>query len=181
MASYENRALLLLGVLETQESHGYQLVEFIERTLYRVTDMKKATAYATLDRLEREGLVESTEERVGNRPPRKVFKVTPLGSKRLRDFVTASLGKLDDLRGEHDAAVMFLDALDPKEALARLEQRLEARRRELADYDHAPAHLGLGVNLAIDHVKTLVRADIDWLERAIKSLRAEAKKKRRAG
>jgi DNA-binding PadR family transcriptional regulator len=47
----DERALLLLGVLRVQSQHGYQINEFIERTLGRVTDMKKPTAYAILERL----------------------------------------------------------------------------------------------------------------------------------
>ena len=66
----DDRSLLLLGMLKAQRSHGYQMHEFIEKNLARVADLKKATAYATLDKLAKEGLVQTTSKQVGNRPPR---------------------------------------------------------------------------------------------------------------
>src|SRR5690606_5170873 len=66
----DERELLLLGLLRAQSQHGYQINEFIEKNLRRVTDMKKATAYAILDRLARDGHAVTHREQEGNRPPR---------------------------------------------------------------------------------------------------------------
>jgi len=41
IANWDERALLLLGVLMTQSQHGYQINDFIENALCRVADMKK--------------------------------------------------------------------------------------------------------------------------------------------
>ena len=75
----DERALLLLGMLRAQSQHGYQINEFIERNLSRVTDMKKPTAYAILDRLARDGYVRVHSEQEGNRPPRNVYYLTVNG------------------------------------------------------------------------------------------------------
>ena len=45
------RELLLLGVLRQGEMHGYQLHDFIERSLAFCTDLKKPTAYFLLDKM----------------------------------------------------------------------------------------------------------------------------------
>ena len=58
----DERTLLLLGMLRIESQHGYQLNEFIEHNLARVTDMKKPTAYALLDRLEQSGAITSRLE-----------------------------------------------------------------------------------------------------------------------
>lgn len=173
MLPYEQRALLLLGLLKTQHSHGYQLHEFIERNLSRVADLKKPTAYAALDRLCAEGLVDVQQEQHGNRPPRKVYSITEAGSARFLALLRESLRAVDDLRGARDVALSFLDELPLAEAIAALEERLVTRRAELATLEeHAPRHLGLGVSLAVDHVVALTRADVAWLEGALERLRA---------
>ena len=61
-ARMDERTLLLLGMLRIESQHGYQLNEFIEHNLGRVTDMKKPTAYALLDRLEQSGAITSRLE-----------------------------------------------------------------------------------------------------------------------
>lgn len=130
--------------------------------------MKKATAYATLDKLSKEGLVDATSEQVGNRPPRKVYALTPAGEQLFVTLLRARLRAADDARLGSDIAVMFLDDLDPVEARTALAERLADRRTQLAMYEAAPAHpLGSGVDLAIEHVRAHLKADCAWLELAI--------------
>lgn len=173
MLPFDQRALLLLGLLKTQHSHGYQLHEFIERNLSKVADVKKPTAYATLDRLCADGLVDVQQEQHGNRPPRKVYSITEAGNARFEALLRESLHNVDDLRGARDVALSFLDELPLPVAIAALEQRLATRREELAVLEEqAPRHLGLGVSLAVGHVVALTRADIAWLEGALEQLRA---------
>ena len=78
-SGWDDRSLLLLGVLMGQDQHGYQINEFIERALCRVTTMKKPTAYALLERLAARGYISVHREQSGNRPPRKVYSITPAG------------------------------------------------------------------------------------------------------
>src|SRR6476469_917285 len=73
--SMEQRSLILLGLLMSQSQHGYQINEFIERNLSAITDMKKPTAYATLDKLSQSGYIDIQLEQEGNRPTRKVYSI----------------------------------------------------------------------------------------------------------
>lgn len=75
----EHRSLILLGLLMGQSQHGYQINEFIERNLSAVTDMKKPTAYATLDKLHQQGYIDIQLEQEGNRPTRKVYSINDKG------------------------------------------------------------------------------------------------------
>ena len=79
MLDFDQRALLLLGVLKTESSHGYVVHDFIDKNLGQVANLKKPTAYATLDKLLELDLVEARTEQVGNRPPRKVYNITSAG------------------------------------------------------------------------------------------------------
>ena len=167
----DERELLLLGMLKAQSQHGYQINEFIERNLSQVTDMKKATGYAVLDRLGRDGYVSVESDQVGNRPPRKVYSITPAGEARFLELVRANLKTADRIAFAGDIGLMFLDELPLSEVLECLKQRLEELRQRVSLYEQAPPHGHvLGVDLALNHVLHLLRADRDWLEHTIETL-----------
>jgi DNA-binding PadR family transcriptional regulator len=175
MLDFDHRAMLLLGVLKTESSHGYVVHDFVDKNLGRVANLKKPTAYATLDKLLEMALVEVRTEQVGNRPQRKVYSITTAGLAHLDTLLRASIAGNDDLRGQHDVAVMFLQQLPPSVVRAGLHARLVARREEIALYEHrGPRHLGLGVALAVDHMLMLARADVAWLEHALVALGEDA-------
>ena len=168
----DERALLLLGLLKSQSQHGYQLNEFIEKNLSRVTDMKKATAYAILDKLKAAGLIAETVEQEGNRPPRKVYAITPAGEAEFHRLLVSTLSATDRLVLAGDIGLMFLDHLPPQEALACLEARLTAAEARLAAHAQTPQHgHGIGVDLAVEHIQVLLRADRDWLRGVVERLR----------
>jgi DNA-binding PadR family transcriptional regulator len=170
---WDERALLLLGVLTTQSRHGYEINEFIERRLCQVVTMKKPTAYALLDRLAGAGHISVTVEQQGNRPPRKVYSVTGSGRALFADLLHHNLATLDAPAFAGDIGLMFLNHLPLPEALDCLRQRLARLDALLAGPVSVPPHGGsLTLDLALDHVITLRRADRDWLAATIARLEA---------
>lgn len=169
--SVDERALLLLGILRGQSQHGYQINELIERDLAHVTDMKKPTAYALLDRLEQSGAVSVHIEREGARPPRKVYAITPAGERRFLDLLRANLAEADRVTSAGDVGLMFLDALPRQEGVELLGRRLAHLDEQITLYERTPQHgLGLGVDLTVERQLTLLRADRDWLAGALERL-----------
>lgn len=167
----DERALLLLGLLRTQSQHGYQINEFIEKNLSRVTDMKKATAYAVLERLSRDGFVAVHTEQEGNRPPRKVYSIRPEGEEQFLELLRTTLMRSDRLALTGNIGMMFLDHLPRPEAIACLRQRLVRLDEQIATVAERPQHgHGLGVDLALDREQVLLRADRDWLLGVIQRL-----------
>ena len=158
------RALLLLGMLRVQSQHGYQINEFIERSLGRVTDMKKPTAYALLERLSQGGYVTVRSEQEGSRPPRKVYAITPGGEKLYQELLRAQLAAPQRTPSAGGIALMFLDDLPAGERVELLRRRLGALGELIATYDEAPKHgRVLGVDLAIEQQRHILRAERDWL------------------
>ncbi len=169
--SVDDRELLLLGLLRVQSRHGYQINEFIERNLSRVTDMKKPTAYALLERLSQAGYVKAHTEQEGKRPPRKVYSITAAGELLFLDLLRASLARAERMTFAGDVSLMFLDHLPREEALDLLRQRLANLQGQISAHDHAPKHEhGLGVDLALEHLLVLLRAEQDWLTATIQRL-----------
>lgn len=168
------RELLVLGLLMSQSRHGYQINEFIDRNLGRVSNMKKATAYAILKRLEKEGKVVSTVSQEGNRPKKQVYTITEQGREAFRTLLRRTLSSPEMTVPEGNIGIMFLDHLSLADVVECLDQRLHKIEEKLRVYANIPKHgeqQGLGLDLAIDHRITLMTADRDWLLRTIDILR----------
>jgi len=173
-AGWDERALLLLGVLMVQSQHGYQINDFIERALCDVTTMKKPTAYALLDRLAAAGHISVHVEQEGNRPPRKVYTITPSGRALFLGLLQENLATVDQPTFAGDIGLMFLRYLPPAEALACLRQRLTLLDVQLARQTRVPPHgEKLTIDLALEHLAVLRHAERDWLAGVIARLAAE--------
>jgi DNA-binding PadR family transcriptional regulator len=163
MDERDERVLLLLGLLATQEQHTYRLNEFIERNLSRLSRMRKATAYALLERMERAGMVTSSTQEAGNRPARRLYAETADGQQRFMTMLRTILSRPEIVTPPGDIALMFIDHLDRAEALAAIEQRIAALQAEIEQMEAMPPHeVGIGVDLAIARRLALLRADRDW-------------------
>ncbi len=173
-SGWDDRALLLLGVLMWQDQHGYQINEFIERALCQVTTMKKPTAYALLDRLAARGYIDVHREQAGNRPPRKVYSITPEGRALFMELLRENLSSASTTTDEGDVGLMMLDYLDREAAIDSLRTRLSKLDMLLESESVIPHHGGkLSIDLAIDHLQAIRRADRAWLVATIDRLERE--------
>ena len=73
--------LTLLGLLEREPSHGYDLKRDYDTYFGRGKPLAFGQVYATLGRLARDGKVSGGEAEPGAGPDRKPYAITPLGSK----------------------------------------------------------------------------------------------------
>lgn len=161
----------------SQSQHGYQINEFIERNLGRVSNMKKSTAYSILKRLEKSGDVISAVEQEGNRPMRQIYTITDQGKKKFEQLLRKVLSNPEETVPAGNIGIMFLDHLSFSDVLECLKVRLEKVEQKLKLYDGLPKHgreHGIGVDLAIEHRVRLMKADRDWLIETIDRLRKEA-------
>jgi len=167
----DERELLVLGLLRSQSQHGYQINEFIDKNLGRVTDMKKATAYSILKRLHQSGYVEVEFEQEGNRPQRQVYTITPAGEEKFLALLRESLSYIENTTPSGNIGIMFLDHLPQSEVIECLTSRLVKVNEMLKALEQVPPHKhGVGVDLALDHRLTIMRCNRDWLENTIKKL-----------
>ena len=167
---WDDRALLLLGVLMNQSQHGYQINDFIERALCEVATMKKPTAYALLDRLASAGHISVHSEQEGNRPPRKVYSITASGRALFAALLRENLAAFDAPTFAGDIGLMFLNYLPLPDAIAALQERLARIETLLSATVRVPPHANLTIDLAFDHLTALRRADRDWLRATIATL-----------
>jgi len=168
-ASSSEHRLLVLGLLQMQELHGYQLAEIIDSHFDSQTRIKKATLYDTLKKLDSEGLVTSRSEQRGNRPPRTVYALTPQGDEAFLALLRESLQSYQEPGLHGDTALMFLGALPSAELRELLQSRRASLERALAKQSaHDPHHGALDALLSrrAHHQ----RAEAAWLDELIAGL-----------
>lgn len=163
--------MLLLGLLTTQDRHGYEINEFIERQLHCVTNLKKATAYQLLDRLEQHGLIGSRLEQHGQRPSRKVYTLTPAGHTHFLELLAAQAQYVSPLMLAGNVPIMFWEHLSPTGRDKALRERLAALSNYLASVEHVLTFpdLSVGVRLAAQRVQAAIRADLAWTQELLDS------------
>ena len=167
----EQRSLILLGLLMSQSQHGYQINEFIERNLSTITDMKKPTAYATLDKLSQNGYIDIQLEQEGNRPTRKVYSINDSGKQYFYQLLLNNLSSAERVNYQGDIGLMFIDFLPMEKAIPALKERLKENKKLIDLFKQTPAHgIRTGVNLAVEHKITMLEAEVAFLEKTIKHL-----------
>lgn len=167
----KHRSLILLGLLMGQSQHGYQINEFIERNLNTVTDMKKPTAYATLDKLHQQGYIDIQLEQEGNRPTRKVYSINEKGREYFYQLLIENLSSAETVHYKGDIGLMFIDFLPMEKVISSLKERLEKNKKMMESLKQTPAHeIRFGVNLAVEHKIAMLEAEIAFLEKTIQKL-----------
>lgn len=158
-----NRELLLLGLLRQSEMHGYKIIEFIERDLAMCTDLKKSTAYFLLDKMAQNGWISWTEEREGNRPPRRTYQITAKGEIEFQKLLRESLTNYDPIKFADDIALAFADSLSQAELLDLLQQRRRVLLTLIEAIRSAPTHQGF-VQFVIDHQRNHLESELRWMD-----------------
>ena len=161
------RELLLLGLLRKREMHGYQLSEFMETHLGLFFDIKKATAYSLLGKMEKKGWVTSRKEQEGNRPPRRVFAITDEGEALFQELLRGALPEYRRPAFPGNVPMLFMDALPPEELHDLLHRRQDAIRERMVALE---THLDHVAHPLFDHQLLVLRAEQKWVEELLEGL-----------
>lgn len=168
------RELLLLGVLRHGEMHGYQLHDFIEKNMAFCTDLKKPTAYFLLDRMQESGWVSVKEAREGNRPQKRIYKLTTKGETAFQEMLRENLSDFSAAKTGSDIGLAFIDTMPAEEAQQLLLRRRDAVTEQVVQFEQAPAHAG-SYQLLIDHQLHYLRSELEWLNLVIRRVKAKAR------
>lgn len=107
--------IALLGFPRREPLHGYEIYRRLNEMpeLRAVWRMKQGRLYALLARLEEEGLLQATHEPQDNRPPRKVFHLTPTGETVFNQWLTEPVGLPREMRLDFMLKLYFAMWEDP--------------------------------------------------------------------
>ncbi|CAB3753437.1 PadR transcriptional regulator [Burkholderia paludis] len=174
--------MVILGFVLEAPSHAYRMHELIrQRGKDNVVNVaQRNSVYQTLSQLKAAELicVRETAQMEG-RPERVVYEITPLGRKTFYAWLEAMLGEPRREFNEFPAALATIMALTPKVAHARLQQRRDTLKQQLAEaastcrqwQDKGLPRL---VMLDDEYKQVLLQAEITWLDGVISELASGA-------
>lgn len=123
----------ILAILRVRPMHGYDMAAFLAAEgLLDVLPMEQSTLYTYLRNLEARALVSWTEERIGNRPPRKTYALTTTGHGTVEAWLRRPVQRMREIRLEFLLKVFFLGRIDPAAMDALLADQVALCERYLA-------------------------------------------------
>jgi len=158
----------LLALLDQAPSHGYQLKTAFERRTGGNWALNVGQVYTTIQRLERDGLVEAIDGQATADDDRREYRITPAGRDQLATWfdnpVVAEAPARDELTIKVLLAVAAGDvdvtALIQRQRRASVEQlQAYARRKAKADPVRDVAFL-----ILLDNLIFRTEAEIRWLD-----------------
>ncbi|MBK8048035.1 MAG: helix-turn-helix transcriptional regulator [Anaerolineales bacterium] len=159
----------LLGFLRQRPMHGYEIHQRIEAgeddgMVWRV---KQSLLYTMLGRLEDEGLVSSTLETHGARPPRKRYSLTAKGDTLLQAWLQTPVRNGRDFRLEFLTKLYFAQLAGSSAALTLIRRQLTASQTQLNRLTHTAntaATTESFAGLVSDFRVGQMEAVINWLK-----------------
>lgn len=166
----------ILGLLEEQPMHGYELFQrFHNEILGQIVHIEMSQLYAFLKKLERLALIEAELEPQGARPPRKVYRLTSEGRELLHQWLTTPVERPRDVRIFFLIKLYFAQRQLPQHLPALIEQEIAACTRFLTTLEtlrHGPISIRDQTTFGQVILNSRIyqtRALLDWLH----ELRAE--------
>ncbi|GAA3480118.1 MULTISPECIES: PadR family transcriptional regulator [Streptomyces] len=163
--------LALLGLLERESSHGYDLKRDYDAYFGRGKPLPAGQVYSTLGRLARDGKVEVGETEPGSGPDRKRYVITELGVTQVETWLT------EPVAGEpHLQTVLFTKVVlalllerDPRAYLDIQRAAHMERMRELTELRRTGSTID---SLLADHGVYHLEADLRWIDQTVARLAA---------
>lgn len=125
---------VLLGLLNSQPMHGYELFQQFESgTLEEIVHLEMSQMYAYLKKLERLGYIEAQLESQGARPPRKIFHLTTNGRELFLHWLTIPVEKPRDIRMLFLIKLYFVRRILPDQVSTLIHKQIVACQHFLAN------------------------------------------------
>jgi PadR family transcriptional regulator, regulatory protein AphA len=160
----------ILGLLESQPMHGYELFQqFQSGILRQIVHLEMSQMYAFLKKLERLEYIEAELEPQGVRPPRKIFHLTDAGRSIFLEWLTTPVERPREIRVLFLLKLYFVQRIVPEQTAHLIDQEVIACRTFL---DHLEAQRLPDARTSdtafLDHVVLRsrihqTRALLDWL------------------
>jgi DNA-binding PadR family transcriptional regulator len=160
--------LTLLGLLEREPSHGYDLKRDYDTWFGQGKPLPFGQVYATLKRLARDGMVAGGDAEPGAGPDRKRYAITEVGA---REFDTWLIEPEPHLQTVLFAKVVLALMLE-RPAETYLDTQRAAHLQRMRELTETKRTGGLMDALLADHGLFHLEADLRWID--VTSARLEA-------
>jgi DNA-binding PadR family transcriptional regulator len=170
--------LTLLGLLEREPSHGYDLKRDYDAFFGRGKPLSYGQVYNTLSRLARDGKVVMSEVGPGEGPDRKRYVITDRGATEVDTWLAEPVEPEPHLQTTLFAKVTLALMLG-RPAEAYLDTQRAAHLRRMRELTEIKRHGALVDALLADHGLFHLEADLRWIELTSARLDALAAEVRR--
>jgi DNA-binding PadR family transcriptional regulator len=160
---------VLLGFLTERPKHGYELKKEHDHRLAGARPLAYGQVYATLQRLERDGLAEVAETQQEGGPERTLYAITDSGQAELEQWLNTVEPSAPYVASPLFARVAVAGKAADGYLLRQREAHL-ARMRELTaeKASGSPAQV-----LAADYALQHLDADLRWIETALARMKED--------
>ena len=153
----------LLGLLEEGPRHGYDLKRSYDRLFAHGKPLKFGQVYATLGRLERDGLVEGVSEQPGKGPDRKLYAITGDGVTDLEEWLRAPEPVEPYVRSVLFGKVL-LALLSGRSADRVLQEQRTAHQQRMHELTRLKSEGDLQTVVLADYALLHLEADLRWID-----------------
>jgi DNA-binding PadR family transcriptional regulator len=171
--------LTLLGLLEREPSHGYELKRDYDALFGRGKPLPFGQVYSTLGRLARDGKVLAGDSEPGAGPDRKQYVITDLGVTQVEQWLTEPVEPEPHLQTVLFAKVV-LALLLGRPAEHYLDTQRAAHLQRMRELTEMRRNGGQVNSLLADHGLFHLEADLRWIDVTAARLQALAQEVRAA-
>ncbi len=162
-ASVVTVPLTLLGLLEREPSHGYDLKRDYDTYFGRGKPLPFGQVYATLGRLARDGKVTGGDAEPGAGPDRKRYAITQLGAREFDAWLTQPIEPEPHLQTVLFSKVVLALMLG-RPAETYLDAQRTAHLQRMRELTELKRTRGLMDALLADHGLFHLEADLRWID-----------------
>jgi DNA-binding PadR family transcriptional regulator len=155
--------LTLLGLLEREPSHGYDLKRDYDTYFGRDKPLPFGQVYATLGRLARDGKVVVAETEAGAGPDRKRYVITDQGATDFEAWLAEPVAAEPHLQTVLFAKVVLALMLG-RDAQGYLDTQRAAHMRRMRELTEVRRKGGLVDALLADHGLFHLESDLRWID-----------------
>jgi len=155
--------LTLLGLLEREPSHGYDLKRDYDAYFGRERPLPFGQVYATLARLTRDGKVIPGATEAGLGPDRKRYVITDVGKQEVDSWLAEPIGAEPNLQTILFVKVVLALMLE-RSAAHYLDVQRTAHLRRMRELTELKRTGGLVDALLADHGLFHLEADLRWID-----------------
>jgi DNA-binding PadR family transcriptional regulator len=120
----KHRDLVILGLLMEQPRYGYEIKTLLDNALAHLVNINSGSLYYGLKKLQATGYVkEAAVEKIGRRPERSVYELTPAGRQVFSEEVLRQIFPVGGDFNPLEYALYFFQVLEREEVLRRLTMR----------------------------------------------------------
>lgn len=166
--------LTLLGLLEREPSHGYDLKRDYDTFFGRGKPLSFGQVYATLGRLARDGKVVISDVEPGEGPDRKRYVITDAGATEVDAWLTEPVEPEPHLQTVLFAKVV-LSLMLGRSAEDYLDMQRSAHLRRMQQLTDVKRGGNLVDAMLADHGLFHLEADLHWIETTVARLDALTK------